>query len=157
MNRTVRILIALGLAVASTAVSATAGAIPPPKVELTGTGSYTSDPWITAVRSDVGGRPFDGRFTGGLRIDAMPAPGECTDAHMLFGVTRADGHHELGFISSGEICGHHVQEGISVISAVYTGDFDLYEGSRRDLIDTQGFVEVRFAVDGRAGVTIVDS
>lgn len=160
MNRTIhfiRIALALGVVVASTAVAATAGALPPPRVELTGTGTFQSDPWITAVRSEVSGRPFDGRFTGGLRIDTMPAPGTCVDTAMLFGVTRDDGRQDLGFIAMGELCGHDVQDGVSVVTAVFTGGFDLYEGSRPDLVDTQGFVEVRFAADGRAAVTVVDS
>jgi hypothetical protein len=150
-----RAVVALATALV-VALGATTGAgAAPPRVELTGTGTWSADPWITAVRAEVSGRPFDGTFTGGLRIDGLPAPGTCIDAYMLSGLTRHDGRHEAGLLSVGELCGQHAQEGVSVVSAVFLGEFDLYEGSRRDLHDTQGFVEVRFTADGRTSVTLV--
>jgi hypothetical protein len=153
-----RTLLAAGAiaAVTTTAFADAAGAQPPPRVELTGTGTYQSDPWgLTAVRSPVTWRPFDGMFTGGLRIDAFPGPGSCVEATLLFGVTRTDSRHELGLISIGEVCGQQ-PDSTSVVTAVFTGEYDLYEGTRKDLIDTQGFVEVRLTNDGRAAVTLVD-
>lgn len=143
--------------VLAVALGATTGAeaTPPPRVELIGTGTWSSDGFMTAIRAEVAGRPFDGTFTGGIRIAGLPAPGACVDAYMLSGITRHDGRHELGLLSVGELCGHHVQDGASAVSAVFLGEFDLYDGSRKDLHDTQGFVEVRFTPDGRTSVMLV--
>ncbi len=38
--------------------------------------------------------------------------------------------------------------------AVYTGEFDLYEASRPGWADTQGWVSIRLATEGRASVEV---
>jgi hypothetical protein len=47
-----------------------------------------------------------------------------------------------------------VQEPTSSVFAVYTADFDLYDASRRGWTDTQGWVSIRLATDGRASVEV---
>jgi hypothetical protein len=142
--------LALAALTATTGPAAAKGGVP---IGFSGTGTHQPPEWgLTRVQADVDGRVLDGTFTAGLRIPAMPAPGECGPAWMSFAVR--DGGHWYDFVSLGEICAHSPQPPTSVVYAVYTGDFDLYESSRPGFADTQGWVSVRLATDGRASVEV---
>ncbi len=142
--------IVVATAAATTGPAAATGHAP---IALSGTGTHEPPEWgLTRIRSEVDGRGLDGTFTGGLRIDTMPAPGTCAPAWMSFAVR--DGEHWFDFVSLGEVCGQSVEEPTSVVYAVYTGEFDLYDSSRPGFTDTQGWVSVRLAVDGRASVEV---
>jgi hypothetical protein len=153
--------ITLLLAAAFTLAASTTGAVPASAtgnapLAVAGTGSHEPPEWgLTRVRADVEGRQLDGTFTAGLRMDAVPAPGECVDAWANFAIQ--DGPRWFSFVSLGQVCGQSVQEPTSSVFAVYTGDFDLYEASGRGWIDTQGWVSIRLATEGRAGVEVFAS
>lgn len=154
MRKLTHLVLALALAVgAVAAATAPASATGHAPLALSGTGTHLPPEWgLTRIAADVDSRTLDGTFTAGLRIDTMPAPGECEPAWMDFAVH--DGRHWFDFVSLGEVCGHSVQAPTSLVSAVYTGDFDLYDSSRPGFTDTQGWVSVRLATDGVASVEV---
>jgi hypothetical protein len=149
------------VAAAAIAVATLAGAVPASAtgnapVAVSGTGFHEPPQWgLTRVQAEVAGRQLDGIFTAGLRMDAVPAPGECVEAWANFAIR--DGQHWFDFVSLGEVCGQSVQEPTSSVFAVYTADFDLYDASRRGWTDTQGWVSIRLATDGRASVEVYAS
>jgi len=157
MKKLLLMAVVLAAAVAgATATGPSVEASPSPSVELVGAGDYATDEWgLTGVHAQVSGRPFNGSFSGGLLIDGrqFPEPGACHAADILFIVEQ--GRRWLDFITWGEICG---VEGGGPVEYVYTGDYDLYDASaHRNLVNTQGWMEVRLLTDGGAAVTVVDS
>ncbi len=154
MRKLTTLLLAAALVVAASTTGADpASAARHPRVAVSGSGTHQPPEWgLTRVQAEVEGRRIDGTFTAGLRLDAVPAPGECVGAWANFAIQ--DGRHWFSFVSQGEVCGHSVQEPISSVYAVYTGEFDLYEASRRGWADTQGWVSIRLATEGRASVEV---
>jgi hypothetical protein len=154
MRKLTHLTLALALAVGAVAMATgPASGTGNAPLALSGTGTHQPPEWgLTRVAADVDSRTIDGTFTAGLRIDTMPAPGECEPAWMNFAVQ--DGRHWFDFVSVGEVCGQTVQPPTSVVYAVYTGEFDLYDSSRPGFTDTQGWVSVRLATDGRASVEV---
>jgi hypothetical protein len=154
MRKPINLLLAAALLVAASMTgAASASAAGQAPVAVAGTGSHEPPEWgLTRVLAEVAGRPLEGTFTAGLRFDAVPAPGECVDAWANFAIH--DGRHWFSFVSLGEVCGQSVQAPPSTVFAVYTGEFDLYDSSRRGWTDTQGWVSIRLATDGRASVEV---
>ena len=144
------------LVAASMSAAAPASATGNAPLAVAGVGSHEPPEWgLTRVRAEVEGRQLDGTLTAGLRMDAVPAPGECVAAWANFAIQ--DGPRSFSFVSLGEVCGQSVQEPTSSVFAVYTGDFDLYEATGRGWTDTQGWVSIRLATEGRAGVEVYAS
>jgi len=155
MRKLIHTLVAAALAVGAVAAvtASPASATGQAPVAVAGTGTHDPAQWgLTRVRAEVHGRTLDGTFTAGVRMDEVPAPGECLPAHANFAVY--DGRSWFDFVSQGEVCGHAVQPPTSTVFAVYTADFDLYDSSRRGWTDTQGWMSIRLAVDGRASVEV---
>lgn len=154
MRKLTHLALAAVLAVAAlTAATGPAAAKGGAPITFSGTGTHQPPEWgLTRVQADIDGKVLDGAFFAGLRIPAMPAPGECGQAWMNFAVH--DGGHWYDFVSLGELCAESPQPPTSVVFAVYTGDFDLYDSSRPGFADTQGWVSVRLATDGTASVEV---
>jgi hypothetical protein len=154
--RTSLLLVAAVLVAASLSAAVPASATGHAPLAVSGVGSHEPPEWgLTRVQAEVEGRQVDGTFTTGLRMDAVPAPGECVDAWANFAIH--DGPRWFDFVSLGEVCGQSVQEPTSSVFAVYTGDFDLYDAASRGWTDTQGWVSIRLATDGRAAVEVYAS
>src|SRR5688572_7319303 len=94
-------LLAAASITGAAASTAAAGQAP---VAVAGTGSHEPPEWgLTRVQAEVSGRSLEGTFTAGLRLDAVPAPGECVEAWANFAIQ--DGRHWFSFVSLGEVCG----------------------------------------------------
>lgn len=154
MRKLTHLALAAALAVATlTAATGPASATGNAPIAMSGTGTHLPPEWgFTRIRADVEGRSVDGTFTGGLMARSTPVPGTCVDAWMSFAVR--DGNHWFDFVSQGELCSVSPQPPTSVVFAVYTADFDLYDSSRPGFTDTQGWMSVRLATDRRASVEI---
>lgn len=130
-----------------------------PQVDYSGSGTYEMTDYDLFARGtgSVQGRPFDGQVTFMLRADdgTLPAPGECEAGGANLAVT---GRHrqELAAVSIGEICGQFVQEPTSTVTQVFTGQYSIYESTKR-LRDTEGWIEIRLATGNRMSITLFDS
>jgi hypothetical protein len=130
-----------------------------PQVDYTGSGSYEMTELDLFARGDgeIHGQPFDGRVTFMLRTDdgTLPAPGTCEAGGANLAVAGRR-HQHLVATSIGEICGQHVQEPTSTVTHVFTGEYSVYESSKR-LRDTEGWIEIRLATGDRMSITLFDS
>jgi hypothetical protein len=147
------------IALAALAPAAIAEAACRPKVDYSGTGTFELTELGTFARGAgrVTGTPFDGTVTFMLRADdgSLPAPGECESGGANLAVT---GRHRqaLSATSIGEICGQYVQEPTSVVTHVFTGQYSIYQSTKR-LRDTEGWIEIRLATGDRMSITLFDS
>ncbi|UDY34917.1 hypothetical protein [Dermatobacter hominis] len=156
---------------AATSASASAGTeartAPRPKLTLEGHGTWQ-------VRDALGDVVVNG--TGDLArrsgrsarvlvaavVDAddgtLPGPGECESATTTVSAYGGPGI-DISMIGMGEVCGFDVQIPTSIVTHVFTGTFEVYDVSTRTrcLLGTDGFFEVRLAVDGSAHVFAIDT
>ena len=72
---------------------------------------------------------------------------------MVFVFVEGEGRQVDTFLSSvGDICGHYVQEPISVVVTSFTGTATIEESGQRTLEGKEAFLDIRLAEDGRANV-----
>ena len=144
-----------------TALAATvspAGAAGRPRVDFTGQGSYLmAGDGSAAVAGTATGKPFDGSYTGTVAADdgSLADPGECEPATATLRLENPRGRY-LELTSAGTVCGQEVQPPF-VVTHVFTGTYEVTASSRKKLVGTDGFLEVRLANDGRAAVFAIDT
>lgn len=155
---------ALTATVAFTAAAATLGsaapafAEPKPVVDVRGQGTFVLDALGAAViTGPATGKPFDGTYTARLAAadGTLPAPGECEPGTATL---RVDDPRDRSYAltSSDDICGEFLQPPF-VVTHVFTGRYDVAASTKRRLLGTDGFLEVRLATDGRASVFAIDT
>ncbi|HEU5082862.1 MAG TPA: hypothetical protein VFU14_05950 [Acidimicrobiales bacterium] len=162
--------VALALTVLAGPLAATgAGAAPKPKepaLTVDGTGTWEIREWIddVVVRGTgsltSGGKTTDVLLAAVVQTDdrTLPAPGECERAFATmsaYGVRGVD----LTLIGIGDVCGTWVQPGVSIVTHVFTGRYEVYgkETMPKRLEGTDGWYEVRLAEDGSASASAVDT
>jgi hypothetical protein len=153
------------LAAASTigvlAVAAPADAAqrpPRPKVDITSsTGTFTGLGGGALVSAQMDGKPFGGEATAVLLADdgSLPVPGACEPATVSFGL---DGRARrfVSAAATGEVCGQFVQPPF-IATQVFTGCYDVGDSSRRAIVGTDGFLEIRLGDDGSASLFLIDT
>jgi hypothetical protein len=162
--------VAIAVAVAGPFGSTGATAAPrpkPPTFTLSGTGTWQTREWVNdAAVNGTGqltyrdGRTVDVQVAAVVQTDdrTLPDPGECEDA---FATMTAYGARRVDFtmVGSGEVCGTEVQPPTSIVTHVFTGDFEVYgdHTTPRRLEGTDGFYEIRLANDGTASVFATDT
>lgn len=137
----------------------TAGAAKSPDLLLDGGDHwFTHDVgWYPVVQGPaevhLGNRTLTGQLSATVQPDdhSMPAPGECESAITFVFVEGDRPSADLFLSSAGEVCGQWVQAP-NVVTQVFTGIMTIEESGTRRLEGTEGFLEVRLAVDGRANV-----
>jgi hypothetical protein len=157
-----RLTIALGtvcLTMLAAASPAQAGRPKAPALVLTGGDHwFVHDSGYPVVQGPAelqlkGKRTLTGVLAANVHPDdhTMPEPGQCETATAFVYV---DGKHRGDVVvsSAGEVCGHHVQDPISVVTDTFTGAATIEEADRHRLEGRTGFLEIRLAEDGRAYV-----
>lgn len=138
----------------------TAGAAKAPDLLLDGGDHwFTHDVgWYPVVQGPaevhLGNRTLTGQLSAVVQPDdhTMPAPGECEGAITFVFVEGDRPSADLFLSSAGQVCGQWVQEPTNVVTQVFTGVMTIEEAGAHRLEGTEGFLEVRLAVDGRANV-----
>ena len=152
----------LGMAPANAAPKAK-----PPALALSGTGTWQIREWINDVVVNGTGHLDAKGVTGDEVLVAavvqtddrsLPAPGECEYAFATmsaYGVRGVD----LTLVGDGQVCGTWPQEGVSVVTHVFTGRYEVYgeETTPKRLEGTDGWYSVRLGEDGSASVEAFDS
>jgi hypothetical protein len=101
-----------------------------------------------------GKRTLTGSLSATIQPDdyTMPAPGEC-EGGMVFVYVEGRGRKVDTFLSSvGDVCGHHVQEPVSLVVTSFTGTATIEESGKRKLEGQEAFLDIRLAQDGSAHV-----
>jgi hypothetical protein len=150
-------LLALGV---TASVATPAGAAKAPSLLLDGGDHwFTHDVgWFPVVQGPAevhrGHRTHTRHLSAPVQPDdhTMPAPGECEGAITFVFVEGDRPSADLFLSSVGQVCGHWVQEPTSLVTHVFTGTMTVEEAGTRRLEGTEGFLEVRMAVDDRASV-----
>lgn len=160
IKQAIKVLTVGALAVTALSPGATAEARNGrPQVDLAGTGTYEMDQFDIFARGvgSVTGTPFDGTATFLLKPDdgTWPKPGECEQGTAGFAVTGKKRQYIWG-ISIGEVCGQFLQEPTSVTTQVFTAEYSIVDAPKR-VRDTEGWIEIRLATDGRMSITLFDS
>lgn len=125
---------------------------------LAGEGSYVVDAsGAAALTGTVTGRPFDGAFTAGLAAEdgSLPEAGFCEPGAAAVRVA-GPGRRVLEVVAAGQVCGEWPTP-TYLATHVFTGSYDVTTSSVRRLAGTDGWVSLRLANDGRAGIALVDS
>ena len=155
MRKTV-VFTALLVGTVLTAVSPAGAA--KPKVNVSGPGAYVvlSD-GTAALTGTATGEPFDGPYAATLAPadGTLSEPGQCEPATATL---RVEGVRTglLELASEGTVCGEYLQPPF-VVTHVFTGRYAVTAASRRPLVGTDGFLELRLTVDGRAFAFAVDT
>jgi hypothetical protein len=128
------------------------------KVDFDGQGTYTVGADGSAVVTGrATGTPFDGRYRAVLRADdgTLPDPGQCEPGSATVRLDGTRGRY-LELSSDDEICGQYLQP-LYVVTHLFTGRYDVTMTSERRLRGGDGFLEIRLATEGRAGVFAIDT
>jgi hypothetical protein len=154
---------AAGLAalVAVLLLGGTASASAPPRLLVTGTGTWTAQdtgPLPGAAMTGTGelvlrrARPAPMAFHGRIRPHdgSLPPPDACEPAVGALAAADARGRRVV-LTGEGEVCGVHVQSPISLVTHVYTGSFEVLHGPGGTRGAT-GFLEIRLGEDGTGSV-----
>ena len=144
---------ALAAAIAAPFAASTVGAAP--RVEITASGTAQDQGWRLLAVTQADGSPFGGTLYGTLKqpFGGWPGAGECKPAD-AGAYLDGPGATDAWFLASGEVCGLHIDGGNAVRYA-FTGDYLVVDATPRSLYDTEGWMEMRVAGDGRASVTLV--
>lgn len=157
MKRTPALAAGAAALVAAGLLAVPAGAAGRPRIDLDGFGTFTAVEGAVTVAGTATGDPFDGSYTGALApLDGtFPDPGACEPATAS---VRFEGARErlLELTADGTVCGQHLQPPF-VVTQVFTGRFTVEATSQRRFARTDGFLGVRLATDGRAGVEAIDT
>jgi hypothetical protein len=136
----------------------------PPALVLSGTGTFTIRDYGDAAVNGTGElqrrgsrrpKPVEVAAVVGPDDRTLPGPGECEGAITTVTAYRERGL-DLTLIGYGEVCGTDPQPPTSIVTHVFTGTYEVLDGPRR-LVGTDGFFEVRLAVDGSASVFATDT
>jgi hypothetical protein len=145
--RSLAIRLTLGaLALAAVALPATAEAAGRARIDVGGPGTFVIEADGSAtVSADVTGRPFGGSSVTVLAADdgSLPEPGSCEPATATFHLAGA-GREYLDVTATGDVCGEFVQLPY-IVTHVFTGRYTVTDASKRNLVGTDGFFEVRLA------------
>ena len=144
--------------VLTVAAPADAGRAPHPKVELSTTsGTFVALAGGALVSAQVDGRPFGGEATATLLADdgSPPAPGACEPATVSFGLD-GPARRFISAVATGQVCGEYMQPPY-IASHVFTGRYEATDSSRRAIVGTDGFLEVRLGNDGSASMFLIDT
>ncbi len=128
------------------------------KVDFRGGGSYVIlGDGSAALTGTATGEPLDGPYQATLvpTDGTLPEPGVCEPATAT---VRLEGAHNrfLDLTAGGRVCGQYLQPP-NVVTEVFTGRYQVTAASRKPLVGTDGFLEVRLANDGRAFVFAIDT
>ena len=142
-TRTLAAFASVAIAAALLPATAEAGKA---RIDLGGPGTYSLDAAGSAVvTAEVTGRPFGGSSTTVLSAadGSLPAPGDCEPATATFSLAGG-GRDALELTASGNVCGKYVQLPY-IVTHVFTGRYTVSDASKRGLVGTDGFFEVRLA------------
>ena len=134
------------VALVAIAIPATAHAGERARIDIGGPGTFVMQADGSAsVSATVTGRPFGGSSATVLAADdgSLPAPGDCEPATATFRVTGA-GRDSLAMTATGDVCGEWVQLPY-IVTHSFTGRYTVTDASKRNLVGTDGFFEVRLA------------
>ena len=154
-------VLAAGLAIlAILGATSPAGAAKPPRVLLTGGDHWFTHPvgsyQVVLGRADVqlGKQTSTGDLVANVVPDdhSLPAAGECESSLTSVWVTGDGDSPDVNITGVGEMCGHFVQEPVSVVVYSFTGEAYFEEVGSRRLNNKVGFLDIRLAQDGRAHV-----
>jgi hypothetical protein len=146
------------VAVLAVAAPADAARAARPKVELsTTTGSFFALAGGALLSAQVEGRPFAGEATATLLADdgSPPEPGRCEPATVSFGLD-GPARRFISAVATGELCGEDVQPPY-IVTHVFTGRYEVTDSSRRVIVGSDGFLEVRLGEDGSASLFLIDT
>ena len=149
---------AAALVVGAASAAAAPGSGGRHRVDTHGFGTYTIETdGSAAVTGTATGAPFDGDVVATLAAadGTLPEPGVCEQASATLRLTGTRGR-VLALTSTDEVCGEY-PDATYVVSHVFTGRYLVTESSTRRFLGTDGFLEVRLAVDGRASVFAIDT
>ena len=158
--RAVVALVLIAALVLGTATAAEARRPRPPRLVLTGGDHwFTHDVgWFPVVQGpaevQLGRRTLEGTLSATIQPDdhTMPAPGECEPGIVFVFVDGERRAADTFLSSAGDICGHHVQPPISIVTHSFTGWATVEESGKRCLVGREGFLDIRMAEDGSAFV-----
>lgn len=127
----------------------------PPAFTQTSTGTWSLRPWGDALVYGPGehairaGQPRDVTVAAVISpFDrSLPAAGECEGAHGWVTIISDQKLRDAWLIGIGEVCGVHAQPPTSIVTHVYNGSFEVWEGSQ-PFLGAEGFMEIRLAQDG---------
>jgi hypothetical protein len=159
-NRRTSLVALTGVAAAIALLPATVDAAGPRyKIDFTGDGTYTlAADGSAVVTAHVNGRPFAGASTTVLAANdgSLPAPGACEPATVTVSVA-GDGRDYMELTATGDVCGQFVQPPY-IATHVFTGRYTVVDASKRNLVGTDGFLEVRLAEStAQAAVAGIDT
>jgi hypothetical protein len=128
------------------------------KVDLNGAGTYViRNDGSAALAGTASGEPYDGSYEAALTPadGTLPEAGTCEPATASL---RVAGAHQrfVELTAGGRVCGQYLQPP-NIVTHVFTGRYGITAASRRPLVGTDGFLEVRLVVDGRASVFAIDT
>lgn len=150
--------VSLAALMALTAGEGTAGAQGRHKVNFDGSGTYfTADDGTAHLEGDAAGAPFDGTYSATLAAadGTLPAAGSCEPATAWLRLDGARGRF-LELTSTATVCGQHLQPPF-VVTHIFSSRYSVVASSKRNLVGTDGFFEIRLAVDGRSSVFAIDT
>jgi hypothetical protein len=153
-----KVIVFTAVLVATLLTAVTPASADKSKVNFNGLGTYEirSD-GSAALAGSATGEPFDGRYEATLvpADGTLPEPGACEPATAML---RLEGVRDrfLELSSHGTVCGQYLQAPF-VVTQVFTGRYAITAASRRPLVGTDGFVELRLTVDGRASAFAIDT
>jgi hypothetical protein len=134
------------LALIAVAVPTEAHAAGRTRIDVGGPGTFViAADGSATVSADVTGRPFGGASVTVLAADdgSLPEPGACEPATATFQVA-GDGRDRLEMTATGDVCGEYVQLPY-IVTHAFTGRYTVTDASKRNLVGTDGFFEVRLA------------
>jgi hypothetical protein len=151
-------LIAGALLVAVTAGQADAA--PRPLIDLQGAsvGSFVlADDGTARLSGAVTGDPFDGSYTAVLAADdgTLPDPGVCEAGTATLDVAGPKGRY-LGLSATGQVCGEWA-DATYVVTHRFVGRYDVTDASTKRLRETDGWISLILATEGRANVEAIDT
>lgn len=158
--------IAAALAAAATVVALAApaaGASSKPVLTVDGRGTWTAAGGGAAVTATGAvydrantAHPAQIRATLTPSDGSLPAPETCEPATAVFEVT-GDRTATLTLAGSGQVCGRYPQVPTSVVTHVFTGRYEVTAAAHKRVLGTDGWYEIRLALDDVAGVFAVDT
>ena len=155
-----RLAVAALAAAAALTLAAPVDATPKhkPAVDVGGQGTYVlTGPGSAVISGTAEGTPVDGPYRAVLTAadGTLPQAGVCEPGT---GVVRIEDKKKvLELRADGDVCGTFVNPPTSIVTHVFTGTYEVVDAPRKQLVGTDGFLELRLATNGVASMTALDT
>ena len=131
-----------------------------PVIDLRGAdvGSFVlADDGTAQLSGAVTGDPFEGSYTAVLVADdgSLPDPGVCEAGTATLDVTGPKGRF-LQLSATGQVCGEWA-DATYVVTHRFVGRYDVTDASAKRLRETDGWISLILATEGRANVEAIDT